>query len=313
MSQKILEFENRLRKNFRHIAKWATRQGISCYRIYDADTPSFPFAVDLYGDYISVSEYKTKYSLEGEEHYRWMGECIIAISEVTEIPEKNIFIREREKQAGKGQYEKRSNESFGTWVDELGAKFWVNLTDYLDTGLFLDHRNTRLWVREKSEGKRVLNLFAYTGAFSVHAALGGAEVVTTVDMSKTYLEWAEKNMKKNGFSSPDKYRYLREDILYWLKKPFGELYDIIVMDPPTFSNSKKMKGFLNIQRDHVYLISQAMKLLKKDGLMYFSNNFRNFKIDYEALSKYKIKEVSSQSVPNDFRNKKIHKCFEVRF
>lgn len=305
------EFENRLRKNLKHIRKWAKRQNIACYRVYDLDIPSYPLCVDIYGDYVHVAEYKAKHGMDEEEHAEWLSGSLQVIASVLEVSLDNIFLKLRERQKGIKQYEKFSYESFGDWVDESGAKLWVNFTDYLDTGLFLDHRNTRVWVRSEAQDKRVLNLFSYTGAFSVQAAMGGAIRVDTIDMSHTYLAWAQKNMEKNGFTDESRFRYLREDILQWLPGPLKEYYDIIILDPPTFSNSKKMKDILDIQQDHVQLIKRTLQALKPDGVLYFSNNFRGFEMDTEALKDFYIKEVSKQSVPEDFRNKAIHKCFRI--
>lgn len=306
------DFENRLRKNFKHIRKWAKRQNISCFRIYDFDLPNFPLSIELYEEYIHVSEYRTKHQLEGLEHAQWLSSIREVIAQVCDVSLDAIFFKLREQQKGLQQYEKLSHESFGVWVDEFGAKLWVNLTDYLDTGLFLDHRVLRTWVKDQSQGKRVLNLFAYTGAFSVQAAMGGAKRVDTVDMSQTYLSWAEKNMKANGFTDPRRYGYIRADILQWLPGDLIDYYDIIILDPPTFSNSKKMKSILDIQRDHVGIIHKTLKALKPDGTLFFSNNFRGFKINIEQLEGLSIKEVSQQTVPNDYRNKSIHQSYVIK-
>lgn len=305
------DFENRLRKNFKHISKWARRQKINCFRVYDLDIPSYPLCVDIYGDYVHVAEYKANHSLTDEEHAEWLFGSLQVIATVLEVNLDNVFLKLRERQRGTSQYERFSHDSFGTWVDEFGAKLWVNFTDYLDTGLFLDHRPTRLMVRNESEGKRVLNLFSYTGAFSVQAAMGGAVRVDTIDMSQTYLAWAEKNMAENGFTDASSYKFLREDILQWLPGPLKEYYDIIVFDPPTFSNSKKMKEILDIQRDHAYLIQLCMQALKPDGVMYFSNNFRNFKMDESVANVFKVKDITKQTIPEDFRNQQIHHCFKI--
>jgi 23S rRNA (cytosine1962-C5)-methyltransferase len=306
------EFENRLRKNFKHISKWARRQNITCFRVYDLDIPNFPLCVEIYGEYVHVSEYKVKNEIKTEEeHSEWLYGSLQVIATVLDIKLDNIFLKLRERQKGTQQYERFSYDSFGTWVDEFGAKLWVNFTDYLDTGLFLDHRPTRLMVRNESDGKRVLNLFSYTGAFSVQAALGEAVRVDTVDMSHTYLTWAEKNMVENGFTDETSYRYLREDILQWLPGPLKDYYDIIVFDPPTFSNSKKMKEILDIQRDHAYLINLCMKALKSDGVLFFSNNFRNFKMDESVSNHFNVKNITKQTIPEDFRNQQIHHCFRI--
>ena len=305
------EFHNRLLKNFRHVSKWARKQQISCYRLYDLDIPSFPLCVDVYGEYLHVAEYKARHGMGEEEHALWLSECLQTIAEVTGITLDRIFLKLRERQKGAKQYERFSHESFGTWVEEAGLKFWVNLTDYLDTGLFLDHRITRGMVRDMAAGKRVLNLFAYTGSFSVYAAAGGAEEVVTVDMSQTYLQWAGRNMAANGFVDKGRYRYEREDILEWLPGPLVGYFDIVIMDPPTFSNSKKMRQFLDIQRDHVSLINRASRVLKPGGMMFFSNNFRAFKLEANSIKAEKISDITAATIPPDFRNRHIHHCFQI--
>lgn len=307
----MTDFENRLQKNLKHTGKWARRQGISCYRLYDLDIPSFPLCVDIYEGHVHVAEYKANHGMEPEAHAEWLSECLDVIGKITGVPEDGIFLKLRERQKGLKQYERFSNESYGMWVRENNLEFWVNLTDYLDTGLFLDHRVARAMVRDAAEGKRVLNLFAYTGAFSVYAAAGGAVRVDTVDMSQTYLAWAQKNMEHNGFRDEERYRYVRADILQWLPGPLKNYYDIIVLDPPTFSNSKMMRDILDIQRDHVMLVNRALEALKPDGTLYFSNNFRGFQLDAEEIKASRIREISGISVPNDFRNKQIHRCFLI--
>jgi 23S rRNA (cytosine1962-C5)-methyltransferase len=305
------EFRNRLLKNVRHTGKWARKQHVSCYRIYDLDIPSFPLCIDVYNEHIHISEYKASHGLTEEEHADWLGACLQDVADVTGISIDKIFLKLRERQRGLSQYERFSHESYGLWVKEAGLDFWVNLTDYLDTGLFLDHRITRAMVREEAMGKRVLNLFSYTGSFSVYAAAGGAVSVDTVDMSQTYLAWAEKNMRKNGFDDAAAYRYLRQDILQWLPGPLKNYYDLIVLDPPTFSNSKKMKDFLDIQQDHVNLINLALEALQPGGVLYFSNNFRKFQLSDETIRASAIKDISAASIPPDFRNKQIHHCFRI--
>lgn len=305
------DFENRLLKNYRHLAKWARRQRISCFRTFDFDLPSYPLCVEKYDGFVHISEYKVKKETVSEEHEMWLKNSVEAVSKVLEISQSNIFVKTRERQSGFNQYEKLSQKSIGAWVEEFGAKLWVNFTDYLDTGLFLDHRETRKWVRGAATSKKVLNLFSYTGSFSVQAALGGASNVDTMDMSNAYLEWAQKNMAANGFTDSNRFRYLREDIMEWLKQPPEELYDIVILDPPTFSNSKKMKRILDIQEDHIFLIKNSLKRLNSGGILYFSNNLRNFKMDYESLKGFTVKDVTAASIPNDFRNKKIHQCFRI--
>ena len=303
-------FANRVLKMARHLGKWARRTGVSCYRIYDADIPEFPLAIDLYEDYLHVAEYKRRHSLTPEEYEAWQSGCIAVLSEVLEMPEENIFFKLREPQKGKAQYEKQAWEKRELSVGENGLRFWVNLSDYLDTGLFLDHRITRSKVREQAAGKRVLNLFAYTGSFTVYAAAGGARATTTIDLSNTYLEWAQRNLELNGLAGPQ-HRFLREDVIEWLKHPSGELYDLVILDPPTFSNSKRMREVLDVQRDHVDLIQGALRRMSPGGILYFSTNLRSFKMDSSSIKGAQIKDITRQTIPEDFRNQRIHHCFEL--
>ncbi|MBX7224522.1 MAG: class I SAM-dependent methyltransferase [Chitinophagales bacterium] len=304
-------FYNRLQKVNKHTSKWARRHNIECYRIYDLDMPEFPLCIDRYKDWVHVSEYKAKHGMEEEEHQQWLQECILVICAVMEVPMEKIVLKERKRQKGKEQYTKIDSTNNEMVVEENGLKFIVNLKDYLDTGLFLDHRNLREIVRKESEGKRVLNLFSYTGSFSVYAAAGGAEQVTTVDMSNTYLSWARKNMLLNGFDDKEKYTFLSEDVKPFLKTLGKNSYDLIILDPPTFSNSKKMKHFLDIQLDHTYIINDCLKLLTNVGKVYFSTNFRNFQLEYNKINTKNIKEITNITIPEDFRNKNIHKTFEI--
>ncbi len=305
-------FANRLAKNYKHIGKWARRQGITCFRIYDADVPQFPFAIDRYENFLYVTEYQTDYPVAASDYLEWLGGCLQSMAVVTDISIDNIFMKKRKRQKGTNQYEKTSDESIKTVVNENGLKFVINLSDYLDAGLFLDHRNTRMMVREMAEGKRVLNLFAYTGSFSVYAAAAGAAHVTTIDLSNTYLSWAKENMELNGLYDEVKHEFVQADVLEWLEKPpYRASFDIIVLDPPTFSNSKRMLDVLDVQRDHVPMINHCLRLLGKDGVLFFSTNSRKFNIESEHLYTKNVKEITNLSIPNDFRDKKIHKCFKI--
>src|SRR5688572_19890931 len=269
MQAKTEMFKNRLVKMYRHRSKQAKRLQVSCYRVYDLDIPEFPFAIDIYDDKLYVAEYKRNHALTDEEYETWLEESLQVMQEVLGIPAENIFVKQRQRKQGRqGQYEKVDSVKNEFIVEENGLKFLVNLSDYLDTGLFLDHRTTRQMVREKADGKRVLNLFCYTGSFSVYAAAGNAASVTSVDLSKTYLQWATENMKLNGFTDDSKYDYLSADVLQYLHTLKPGQFDLIVLDPPTFSNSKRMKDFLDIQRDHVMLINQCLHALKPEGLLY---------------------------------------------
>lgn len=305
-------FANRLAKMYKHNSKWARRQGVTCYRIYDHDVPQFPFAIDKYESYLYVSEYDTGYYMEKWEREEWFNRCLTKIAEHTEMTIDKIFIKTRKQQKGKNQYTKEEDR-FETIVNENGLRFKVNLSEYLDTGLFLDHRPLREKVRSIATGKNVLNLFAYTGSFSVYAAAAKANLVVTVDLSNTYLNWALENLKINDLYQPNKHFFVQDDVKEWLSDPPNNTkYDIIIMDPPTFSNSKRMTDILDIQRDHITLINDALQLLTPDGILYFSTNFRKFKLQNELLDTTNIKDITAQTIPEDFRDKKIHYCFEIR-
>jgi len=305
-------FFNRLQKNFRHWAKWAKRRGISCYRVYDRDVPEFPVALDLYEQRAHLQEFDTGWQIGEEEHERWVESVRAVASEALALPLSAISFKQRRRQRGLMQYEKTGARGEDFVVHEGGHRFIVNLEEYLDTGLFLDHRNTRRMVQEKAAGRRFLNLFAYTGSFTVYAAAGGAIRSTTVDLSNTYQDWARRNFELNGMNL-EQHELVRADVFGFLDDEVrcGENYDLIVMDPPTFSNSKKMSGVLDVQRDHARLINQCLKLLPESGELFFSTNLRSFQFDEAALATKNIKEISSQTVPEDFRNKKIHRCWLI--
>ncbi|STZ75890.1 class I SAM-dependent methyltransferase [Bergeriella denitrificans] len=309
----ITPFANRLGKNTKHLMKWARRNGIEAWRLYDRDIPQFPFAVDVYGDQIHLQEYDTGWLMPPEEYEDWLARVQEAVMFVTGFAPEQIHLKRRARQKGLQQYEKTGRAGEDFVVGEHGRRFWVNLDKYLDTGLFLDHRNTRKKVGEQAAGKRFLNLFSYTGSFTVYAATGGAASSETVDLSNTYLDWAKRNFELNGIDT-GRHQIVRADVFQYLQNAAaeGKTFDLIVMDPPSFSNSKKMLDILDIQRDQAKLIQGAMALLDSDGLLYFSNNLRSFTLD-EALSEtFDIKDVSKHSVPEDFRNKKIHQCWEIR-
>ena len=306
-------FANRLGKNIKHLMKWARRNDIEAWRLYDKDIPQFPFALDIYGDQIHLQEYDTGWLMQPEEYEEWLAGVKEAVGFVTGFAPEQIHLKRRERQRGKEQYEKTGTQGEDFVVHENGRKFWVNLDKYLDTGLFLDHRNTRKRVGEMAAGKRFLNLFSYTGSFTVYAATGGAVYSETVDLSNTYLDWARRNFELNGVDAAQ-HQIVRADVFQYLQTGIeqGKQFDLIVMDPPSFSNSKKMLDILDIQRDQAKLVDGAMKLLAKDGLLFFSNNLRSFELDPALAERYQIKDVSKQSVPEDFRNKKIHQCWEIR-
>lgn len=311
-SIKLEMFKNRLTKVFRHLHKIAKKQKVSCFRVYDHDLPEFPFIIEKYADYLYVSEYKRNHNLPEEAYYKWVQESTRIMSEILEIPIENIFIKLRQRKAGRdGQYKKTANEKNEFIVEENELRFIVNLSDYLDTGLFLDHRTTRKMVMDNSKNKRVLNLFAYTGSFSVYAAAGGASNVTTVDLSNTYINWAKKNMALNHFTEENKYEFITADVLQYLSTLQSQYFDIIVLDPPTFSNSKKTNTVLDIQRDHVSLINSCLNVLTSTGMLYFSNNFTKFKLDEKNIQASVIKDITRQTTPFDFEGKLKRSCFLI--
>lgn len=304
-------FENRLQKVFKHISKQAQKQQISCYRIYDRDLPEFPLIIDVYKDCLYVSEYKSKHKLSDEDYSAWLSGSLEIVSKITGIDKEHIFIKTRERQKGEKQYTKVNQQKTELIVNENGMSFIVNLSDYLDTGLFLDHRITRKMIKEMATGKRVLNLFSYTGSFSVYAASGGAEKVTTVDLSKTYIHWAKRNMLYNKLFDAEKHEFIQEDVLQYLDKIEPDSYDIIILDPPTFSNSKKMEDVLDIQRDHVKLINRCLQILSENGVLLFSTNYRNFILETDQIDTKKIKDITQKTTPFDFEGKLQRKCFLI--
>lgn len=306
---KFLMFRNRLEKVYRHIGKQARRQGISCFRFYDHDLPEFPFIIENYEGRLSLSEYKRRHGLSDEEHEAWLQECLNTLAGVTGIPVELIFTRLRQRNDHReSQYQKLAAEKHEFVVQEAGLQFLVNLSDYLDTGLFLDHRLTRQMVREEAAGKRVLNLFCYTGSFSVYAAAGGATEVVSVDLSKTYLAWAERNMQLN-YPDFGTHKIVHADVMQYLKEVLSHSFDLIVMDPPTFSNSKRMEDVLDIQRDHVTLINDCLKALSPGGVLYFSTNSTRFVLDEKNIRAASIKDITKATTPFDFAGKLKRPCF----
>ena len=308
----INDFINRLGKNIKHQLKWAKRHGLEAWRIYDKDIPQFPFAVDVYGEHIHLQEYDTGWLMHPEEYRQWLADVCEAVQFVTGFPTQNIHLKQRARQKGTAQYEKTGTSGEDFIVCEHGRRFWVNLDKYLDTGLFLDHRNTRKKVGDTAAGKRFLNLFSYTGSFTVYAATGGAISSETVDLSNTYLNWAKRNFELNGMDLAA-HRIVRADVFQYLDEAVqqGKQFDLMVLDPPSFSNSKKMLDILDIQRDQAKLVDGAMRLLAPQGTLYFSNNLRSFTLDSALAERYRIKDISRFSVPEDFRNRQIHQCWEI--
>ncbi len=312
MNDKQQMFLNRLSKVYKHRSRQARRQNISCYRIYDHDLPEFPFAIDFYGDNLNVSEYRRRHGMTEEEHEQWLSDSMVMVSSITGISNDNIYTRQRQRKAGRhGQYEKIDSSRNEFIVEENTLKFIVNLSDYLDTGLFLDHRLTREMVMKDAHQKKVLNLFCYTGSFSVYAAAGNAIEVTSVDLSNTYLKWAEKNMKLNGFTDKHRYQFVQADVLEYLDEIPRDRFDLIILDPPTFSNSKRMKDFLDIQRDHVLLINRCLDALSENGTLYFSTNYSKFLIEAKKINSSSINDITKATTPFDFEGKLARWCFRI--
>ena len=311
MQDKFTAFENRLAKVYKHISKIARKQNLACFRVYDVDLPEFPFIIDVYKDMIYVAEYKSKHKLSEEDYEIWLNTSMEIIQEVFGVEKDNIFLKLRERQKGEQQYSKLNKEKKELIVDENGLAFIVNLSDYLDTGLFLDHRLTRQKVKEISKGKRVLNLFSYTGSFTVYAASGQAKKITTVDLSRTYINWAKRNLTYNKLYDDTKHEFIQADVLQYLKMVELNSYDLIILDPPTFSNSKRMEDIMDIQRDHVSIINQCLNILAENGILIFSTNYRSFILETEKLSSQKIKDITRQTTPFDFEGKLKRKCFLI--
>ena len=307
-----VDFANRLQKNIKKIEKWAKQQGLDAYRLYDADLPEYNLAVDRYADHIVVQEYAAPKNIDENKARQRLLDAVNATLNVTGIETNKLILKVRQKQKGTNQYEKLANKGEYFYVNEYGAKLWVNLTDYLDTGLFLDHRLTRKMLGEMAQGKDFLNLFAYTGSATVHAALGKAKSTTTVDMSNTYLNWAEQNLLLNDIEGKQ-HKLIQADCLQWLEK-CDRQFDLIFVDPPTFSNSKRMEDSWDVQRDHIKLMTNLKRILRPNGTIVFSNNKRGFKMDFVKLEELGLSavEISHKTLPLDFeRNKQIHNCWLV--
>jgi len=312
------QFENRLRKDLAHLRKWAAREGITSWRVYDADLPEYAVAVDLYESrWAVVQEYAPPGSIDAAKAARRLAAVMALVPEVLGLAASDVFLKVRERGKGGEKYGRIAELGARHEVREGAARLLVNFTDYLDTGLFLDHRPARFWLQENGRlpsggGARFLNLFAYTGAATVHAALGGAASTTTVDLSRTYLDWAAANLRANGFEIGPDHRLKQADCLTWLREDAGP-YDLIFMDPPVFSNSKRMDGVLDVQRDHAWMIAECMRLLAPDGTLLFSNNLRGFVLDPMLAERYAVRDWTKASIPPDFaRNPRIHQAFFIR-
>lgn len=304
-SKSLETIKNRIKKNYDKISKWAQKFQIEAYRVYDRDIPEYPFILDYYKGHLVIYDKSNPYIERDKAHF------VLFLNAIKSIWGENVsyFIKERKKQEGTDQYEKLDVKKVELEIFEGKAKFLVNLSDYLDTGLFLDHRPLRYQIFKRCKGKKLLNLFCYTGSFSVLAALGGAKTFS-VDMSKNYMEWCKNNFRINGLEI-NQHEFLCEDIF----KAFDQIndqFDYIVLDPPTFSNSKKMENNFEVEKDQIYLVEKCMNLLKNDGILYFSNNKRKFKLDSAISEKYLVKNITPETIPIDFHDQKIHHCFEIK-
>ncbi|MFC0268326.1 bifunctional 23S rRNA (guanine(2069)-N(7))-methyltransferase RlmK/23S rRNA (guanine(2445)-N(2))-methyltransferase RlmL [Kushneria aurantia] len=303
-------FANRLAKNRKRLSKWLRRSGVSCYRLYDADMPEYALAIDLYADRVQVQEYAAPASIAADQAERRLMEALGVLPEVLGVTPEAIYLKRRQRQSGSAQYERRDRTGERFEVREGDARLLVNLRDYLDTGLFLDHRPVRRWLGEHAGGKSVLNLFCYTASATVQAALGGARESLSLDMSNTYLKWAEDNFRLNRLDLR-RHRLLREDCMKWLEQD-GAQFDLIFLDPPSFSNSKKMDSVLDVQRDHTTMIEAAMRHLAPGGELLFSNNLRRFRLDEALRARYAVTDLSRKMLDPDFeRRPDIHHVFHI--
>lgn len=299
--------QNRLEKNYKHRAKWAKREGFEAFRLYNKDIPEFPFIIDVYKDNAIIYE-KRDEEIDAEkfDHFNFI---ISAVKYVLNIPEEKVIIKSRKRQVGDTQYTKLEERNELIVVKEYQSEFLVNLHDYLDTGLFLDHRPLRQIVSKSASGKKVLNLFSYTGSISVAAAVGGASKVTSVDMSSTYQNWAKKNFEQNNIPLAN-HNFIVDSALEYLEKA-SQRFDIIVLDPPTFSNSKGMEEDFEVEKDQLFLVKHCLRLLDPNGVLYFSNNKRKFKISPEVLELANVQDITPRTIPEDYKDTKVHMCFKI--
>jgi 23S rRNA (guanine2445-N2)-methyltransferase / 23S rRNA (guanine2069-N7)-methyltransferase len=305
------EFRNRLAKRARHLRRWPRVQGITCFRLYDRDVAEVPLAIDRYEDHLHVAEYQRPHDHTPAQHADWLDHLLRLAAQVLDVPRDKVFFKRRRRQRRGQQYQRVARQGYTLVVREGGLRFEVNLSDYVDTGLFLDHRLMRGMIRQAAAGKRFLNLFGYTGAFTVYAAAGGAASTCTVDWSKNYLTWAQRNLQLNGFSGPA-HRFVCAEAREFLQRlPRGEHFDLVVVDPPTYSNSKRTDRDWDVQRDHAALLRMVLQRTAPGGVIYFSCNFRRFKLDEAALSDVSVREISRQTVPPDFRNRRIHRAWRI--
>lgn len=303
----LQSIQNRIEKNYKHRLKWAKRENVEAFRLYEKDIPEFPFIVDLYKDFVVIYEKRDdEIDAEKFDHFNFI---ISAVKNTLNFPEEKVIIKSRKRQSGSTQYTKLEEKNEFISIRENQAAFLVNLHDYLDTGLFLDHRPLRQIVYKSSKDKKVLNLFSYTGSISVMAALGGARQVNSVDLSSTYQDWAKKNFEHNNIAL-SAHNFFTQSALEYLEKA-SQRFDLIILDPPTFSNSKKMDDDFEVEKDQVFLIKHCLRLLSPEGTLYFSNNKRKFKLDPEVLKMANVTDITTKTIPEDYRDQKIHHCFKI--
>lgn len=305
-------FANRLKKRHRHLWKWAKRVGTNAFRVYHKDIPEIPFAVDWYDGHLHISEYERPHTRTPDEHQEWVNTMVDTAAKALGVAPQRTFVKQRAPQRGHSQYDTVARTGYTLWVEENELRFKVNLSDYIDTGLFLDHRDLRLWAAKRAAGAEVLNLFCYTGAFTCYAAAGGARSTLSVDLSNTYLDWAQENLAGNGLMDA-RHEFLRADALGLLPElaTAGRRFDLIILDPPTFSNSKKMSGTLDVQRDHVEMINNCLRLLTPQGLLVFATNRRHFQLETEQLNARSIYKLTKLTMPEDFKGTNIHMAWAI--
>ena len=315
----LAAFRNRLAKNARHWGRWARRRGFGAWRVYDRDVPEFPFAIDCYlatepslGTRVHLQEIETGWIESDAEHRAWLAAVTDAVGETLALPRERVVVKARRRRRGREQHEKTGLRGTDFTVLEAGLAFIVNLEAYVDTGLFPDHRALRALVRARAAGRRMLNLFGYTGSFTVYAAAGGAIASDTVDLSNTYLGWAARNFAANGMDA-ERHRLVRADVRAWLDAARAERrrYDLIVLDPPAFSTSKAMRGVLDVQRDHRALVDASRALLAPRGELYFSTNLRSFRLDPALAADASCTDISAETLPEDFRDRRVHRTFRI--
>jgi 23S rRNA (cytosine1962-C5)-methyltransferase len=308
----VTDFANRVRSRARHLRKWARRIPTQCYRVYDRDIPEFAFALDVYGERAHLQEYARRAEEDDPAHAAWRASVHEAAAAALDLPLTSVTLKLRERRGAGDQHEKTGRAGSSFMVEEQGRRFLVNLEAYLDTGLFLDHRTTRAMVAAESSGRRFLNLFCYTGSFTVYAATAGASASVSVDLSNTYLDWARQNFVLNGLD-PARHSLLRADVLRWLPEADarGERFDLVVLDPPVLSRSKAMLDSLDVQRDHAQLIAGCARLMRPGGVLYFSTNLQRFRLDDDAFTGFEAQDISARTVPEDFRNRRIHRCWRA--